>query len=68
MLLTQKMQTLPDDTTQALLQVALPEVLGAKRDENIQNSVVPFPQKAKDLLAPGPKAGQVSDTAVGKAQ
>jgi hypothetical protein len=66
MLLTQKTIGLPDDTTQALLQVALPEVLGQKREENIANSVVPFPQKAKDILAPGPKANQVSDAAVGE--
>lgn len=66
MLLTQK-GTLPEDTTAALLQIALPEVLGAKREENLNNSVVPFPQRARDLLKPkGAQSEQVGDVAVGE--
>jgi hypothetical protein len=57
---------LPDDVTSALLQVALPETLGAKRDENIDKSVVPFPKSARDILAPGAKGGEVSDVAMGQ--
>ena len=66
MLLTQKGQ-LPEDTTAALLQIALPGVLGAKREQNLDNSVVPFPPRARDLLAPkGAQTQQVGDVAVGQ--
>lgn len=56
MLLTAK-GSLPDDVTANLLQVALPEVLGQKREENLDNSVVPFPQRARELLQGGKPAG-----------
>lgn len=66
MLLTQK-GVLPDEVTSSLLQVVLPDTLGKKREENISNSVIPFPTSAQKLLAPpGDKADQVKDAAVGE--
>lgn len=42
--------SLPEDVTQALLQVALPKVLKAQREENLQSRGVPFPSSASELL------------------
>lgn len=49
MLVTAKGQ-LPPDITAALFQQLLPEILGAKRDENVSNQVVEFPSSARDML------------------
>ena len=67
MLLTSK-GVLPEDVTASLLNVVLPTVLGGVREQAMDNSVVPFPQKARDLLAvQGQKADQVGDAAQGQA-
>lgn len=66
MLLARKGE-LPPEVTQALLQLALPETLGAKREENLDAQVVKFPESAKNILTPVDN-GEVSDVAVGEAQ
>jgi len=51
MLLETKGQ-LPPEVTTALLNVALPSILGQQRDEALDNSVVPFPSAARNILSP----------------
>lgn len=64
MLLVQK-AVLPPDVTTALLQAALPTTLGAKRDEAIANSVIPFPQSARDILQPVTNPDQLAEATTG---
>lgn len=60
MLLTSKGQ-LPEDVTTSLLNIALPSILGKQREQNLNNSVVPFPTSANKLLQTAPANGVVPD-------
>lgn len=52
MMLLESKGQLPEDVTSTLLTIALPEILGKQRQENINNSVVPFPKTAENILNP----------------
>jgi len=57
MLLTQKGQ-LPEDVTASLLNVLLPEVLGAQRAANQESNPAPVPESAERLLKAVPSGTQ----------
>jgi hypothetical protein len=67
MLLFSKGQ-LPEDVTASLLTLALPKVLGEEREKAVDNSVVPFPKSARDLLAPqkSSETAEISQAARGE--